>query len=93
MPFSKQVANIGSEVSRACRWKHKGSVERMNNAFDRALDLLDMTVECVSGTKRRELLRLREVMCDYFVGDNIYGSNDYLMTHYFDVFAFVKNDC
>jgi hypothetical protein len=90
MSFASQMANIGSEVSRACNAKNSGNIKRLNNSFDRALDLLDMTIELSSGSRLKELCRLREVMCDFFVGENLYKSDSYLMTHYFDVFAFVK---
>ncbi len=45
MPFAQQMANIGSEVFRAENWKKKGKPARMQNAVDRALELLDFTVQ------------------------------------------------
>ena len=44
MPFAQQMANIGSEVFRAGKWKEKEKTERAQNAADRALELLDFTV-------------------------------------------------
>ena len=41
MPFAQQMANIGSEVFRAGKWKEKEKTERAQNAADRALELLD----------------------------------------------------
>ncbi len=74
MPFAQQMANIGSEVFRAENWKKKGKPARMQNAVDRALELLDFTVQTMLHDHRtpRELLRLRELICDYFYGDNFF---------------------
>lgn len=88
MSFAEQMANIGSEVSRACRWKEKGKPEMMGHAFDRCLELLDFTIALSNGPRLRELVRAREVLCDYFVGDNVYGSTGEGWMRYFDAFAF-----
>lgn len=87
MPFCEQMANIGSEVSRAIRWKEKGCVERMEAAVDRCLELSDFTVALQRGTRRRELLRAREVLCDFFLGENIYHSTADQIQRYYDCFA------
>lgn len=88
MPFYEQMANIGSEVSRACKWKEKEKPEMMQKAFERGLELLDFTIEDSRGPRLRELLRAREVMCDFFAGDNSYNSTQEQMKRYFDVFAY-----
>lgn len=86
-PFFEQMGNIGSEVSRACRWKEKQKPEMMEKAFERGLELLDLTIQCSRGPKRRELLRAREVLCDFFVGSNEYRSDPVHLQRYFDAFA------
>lgn len=86
--FAEQMANIGSAVSRACRWKEKGRPEMMGHAFDRCLELLDFTITMSKGPRLRELVRAREVLCDYFVGDNVYCSTGDEWMRYFDAFAF-----
>lgn len=88
MSFFEQMGNIGSEVSRACKWKEKGKPEMMQKAFERGLELLDFTIEESNGARLRELLRARETMCDFFVGDNVYNSTPEQMKRYFDIFAF-----
>ena len=88
MSFAEQMANIGSEVSRACRWKEKGRPEMMSHAFDRCLELLDFTIALSKGPRLRELTRAREVLCDYFVDENIYHSTSEGWLRYFDAFAF-----
>lgn len=90
MPFAQQMGNIGSEVSRACKWKEKQKPEMMEKAFYRGLELLDLTISLSRGPRLWELLRAREVMCDFFAGDNEYQSTPQQMIRYYDIFAFVK---
>lgn len=40
----EQMANIGSEVERAISWKNKNSKEYSAMAFERALELIDLTL-------------------------------------------------
>lgn len=97
MSFEEQMANIGSEVSRAARWKRKGNADREAAALDRALELLDLSIESVLVNHRKddasrlsklkELTRCREVICDYFVGDNEYNTDPDRLIKYFDQFA------
>jgi len=89
LPFSEQMANIGSEVFRAGKWKAKGKEERAQNASDRALELVDFTVSDMIEKHRspRELLRMREVLCDYFYGENQYGSTSESLNQYFEPFS------
>lgn len=95
MSLAEQMGNIGSEISRVIRWKTKGNTERMNGALDRALELIDLSIQWAqTGEVRRahpgalhELCRLREVVCDYYCGENAYLSNDNDMLRYFDAFA------
>lgn len=70
----EQLGNIGSEVSRALNGKERGDQAMMQNAMYRALELIDLTVADEKWHFRlKELLRIREVLCDYFFGDNIYS--------------------
>ena len=89
MPFAQQMANVGSEVFRASKWKDKGNLDRAVNAAERALELLDFTVAGFLEQQRspRELLRLRELLCDYFFGDNVYASTGNSLNRYFDAFS------
>lgn len=85
-----QLGNIGSEVSRAI--KNQDKPARFRGAFDRALELFDLTIECTSpdaiGTLR-ELCRAREEFCDYFNG-NTYNTNPKKMQKYYDDFAMMR---
>ncbi len=66
MPFLEQMANIGSEVERALNWKARQNADYSRKAFERALELVDLTLESASGMARfKELARLRaEILCD-----------------------------
>lgn len=89
LTFSEQMANIGSEVIRAIKWKNKNNAKLSQNAFDRALELLYLTIENKKNKSRlRELTRLHEVLVDYFNCDNIYKSSDKLWQQYFLAFNY-----
>jgi hypothetical protein len=71
LPFGEQIANVGSEVERTISWKSKGREDVSWRAFDRAIELLDPTIADAKNRKRlKELLRVRELLADYFVFDN-----------------------
>ncbi|MDD5422888.1 MAG: hypothetical protein WC592_08550 [Candidatus Omnitrophota bacterium] len=90
MPLCEQMANVGSEVDRALNWRSKGNADHSRNAFERALELMDLTIESASSFARlKELTRVREAMVDYFMGQNIFGSTDELWRSYFMYFAYV----
>lgn len=87
--FLEQMANIGSEVERAIKWKNKNNSQYSRMAFERTLELLDLTVENEKDKNHlKELLRLREALADYFVFENIYGSSDEKWHNYFYAFSF-----
>jgi hypothetical protein len=67
----EQLGNIGTEVARAARAKEAGNEVRARKAFERALELLDLTIadERWRGPKRREICRAREVVCDFIADD------------------------
>ncbi len=84
MSLAEQMAHIGSEVLRALAWRQKGNERYSGMALDRALELLDLTIKDYRHrTRLKELCRLREVICDYFLGDNEYQSTDALWKSYF----------
>ncbi|OGZ33110.1 MAG: hypothetical protein A2174_01080 [Candidatus Portnoybacteria bacterium RBG_13_41_18] len=84
LSFFEQMANIGSEVERAIGWKKKQNIEYSQMAAERALALSDLTIEDLKNKKRlRELMRLREILADYFYGNNSFSSSDTLWYNYF----------
>jgi len=84
-----QLGNIGSEVERAIGWREKGNSAYAERAFERALELLDLSLaDSKNRTRLRELTRLREGLVDYFCFDNVYGSSDESWRRYFRFFAY-----
>ena len=89
LTFLEQMANIGSEVERALNWKAKNNAAYTQKAFERALELLDLTLDSVKGAARlKELLRVREAIADYFVGSNQFNSTEASWRRYFLPFAY-----
>ena len=82
----EQMANVGAEIGRAINSKKE--VEKSRSAFERGVELLDLTIEDSKnhGSALKELCRLKSVLVDYFVGENIYKSNDQLWNSYFYFF-------
>lgn len=89
MSLAEQMLNIGSEVSRANRWRSKGNVEQTKNAVYRALELVSLTIDAQRGRHSLgEFTRLYEVLCDYYLGDNLYHTDGASLQKYFDKFVF-----
>ena len=87
LSFAEQMSNVGSEVERTISWKAKGRLDFSERAFERALELLDLSVaDAKNRTRLKELLRVREGMSDHFVFDNFYQSSDESWQRYFRVF-------
>lgn len=89
MTLEEQLGNIGSDVARVFLWRqrcHKGYEEK---AIERSLQLLDCSLsdERWKGPKRREIARVREVLCDQFLRAGLYGGTPESLQRYFDFFA------
>ncbi len=71
----EQLANVGSEVERALRWRAKHQEAYGRQAFKRALELIDLTLADFKNASRlKEVARLRELFVDNFFGSNQYFS-------------------
>lgn len=89
MSFFEQMANVGSEVERTLKWKEKENEEYSKLAFERALELLDLTLADKKNFSRlKELARTREALADYFVFENEYHSSPKSWRDYFFVFNY-----
>lgn len=85
-----QLANIGSEVIRALSWQKKGNKEYAQLAFERALELFDLTIADPKNRKRlKEVCRAREVVADFFAGDNQYRTPAQYLKKYFIQFNYL----
>lgn len=87
LTFAEQMGNVGSEVSRARRWQGRDQAV-LEGAVERALELLDLTIEDPRWRSRlRELTRARELLCDALLGGKEYGSSFEDLDRYFFQFA------
>lgn len=88
LPFLEQMAHIGSEVERALNWRAKDNAAYSQQAAERALELMDLTLDAVHGLSRlKELARAREALVDYFAGTNQYKSTEASWRKYFAAFT------
>ena len=67
-----QLGHITSEFVRAKNWQVKNDLENRNRALERALELIDATLENCAPSKRNEFARLREVTAHCFAGSDAY---------------------
>lgn len=85
----EQMGNAGSEVGRAIKAKRSGRDERVDGAIERALDLLDATVEVLVKQKSprvKEVLRAREEFLRLFY-DGTFEDDAENIERYFMQFA------
>jgi hypothetical protein len=86
----EQLANVGSEFERAASAYQRADRERFERAFERMLELLDLTIADPRWRPRgrlRELVRLREELCDFFHGNEAYGTSLETLKRYFLYFG------
>ncbi|MBI1747362.1 MAG: hypothetical protein HYR55_12335 [Acidobacteria bacterium] len=89
LSFFEQMANIGGEVERALNWKARQNHEYSQKAFERTLELIDLTIDSVTGMARfKELSRVREAIVDFFAGSNQFGSTEISWKRYFLPFTY-----
>jgi hypothetical protein len=90
LALAQQMGNTGSEVSRTLKWRSRNP-QIAQGALERALELIDLTRDDprhrVSAGRLREICRVREVLLDFLVGPNQYGSTEAGLQRYFDEFA------
>ena len=84
MSLLEQMSNIGSEVDRALNWKVKNNIPFSEKAVDRALELLDLSLDSTRDFPRlKEFARTRELLVDYFYGANEHQSSEISWRKYF----------
>ncbi|MBI4422318.1 MAG: hypothetical protein HY554_01245 [Elusimicrobia bacterium] len=83
----QQLANVGSEVSRALSWRGRDP-KHFDGAMVRALELLDLSIEDPRWRRRlKELTRARELLCDAWLGGPEHGTDLAGLDRYFLEFA------
>ena len=83
----EQLANVGTDIARTIQWKQQGNIDYKTKAFERALELLDLTIADPKNRKGtlKEILRVREALIDHFVYDNECQTTDaYWQQYFFD---------
>ena len=89
LSFVEQMANIGSEVERFLNWRSKNNDAYSVQAFERALELIDLTLEDSRNAKRlKEPARAREAIVDFFLGNMEFAGTEESMRKYFSFFAY-----
>lgn len=89
LSFIEQMANIGSEVERALNWQAKHNAGYCRQAFERSLELIDLTLDSARFFPRlKEVARLREAIVDYFSGANQFMFTDPSLRKYFSNFIY-----
>jgi len=59
---------IANELNRAKNWIEKKDFEEVRNCYERALELLDLTIATAKAKNRlKEYLRLREMMAKFYI--------------------------
>jgi len=88
-----QLGTIGTEIGRAISWHHNPSFGNPDDCIQRATDYLNilLSLKTLSFGKRRELARIKEVLNDWYYGDNIYQTNDHDWDNYFLPFSIAAN--
>lgn len=87
----EQMGSIGAEVGRAVNATRAGKDRRANTAIDRAVDLLDATVEVLVAQRSprvKEVLRAREEFLRLFF-DGTFEEDADNIVRYFNLFALV----
>lgn len=89
LSLAEQLGNVGSEYGRALNWKLKNQPQYFQKAFERMLELLDLTINDIRWQKTgiKELCRLREVACAELLDDKELSGNPESLNKYFLHFA------
>ena len=89
LSLMEQMANIGSEISRADKWQGKDK-KLFWGAVERALELFDFTLTDSRWKNRlREIARVKELFCDAVLGGREYSSSLKDLEQYFLHFGLI----
>lgn len=87
LSLAEQLGNVGTEFERVMKAKQQGNSQREEKSLARFLELLDLTLQDSrwSGSRRRELARLREQSLTVLEdGKSLEG-----LRNYYQYFAFL----
>ncbi len=64
----QQLLMIANELNRAKNWVKKGDKKEIKSAYERALELLDLTISVINKKSMlKELLRFREILSSEYL--------------------------
>ncbi len=67
-PHHQRILMIANELNRAKNWLKKKDYTEVKNCYERAFELLDLTIETSKKEgELRELLRFREVLAELYI--------------------------
>ena len=66
--FDQQILMIGNEMNRASSLLDRGAWDHARRGYERVLQLVDLTVTALTPTRRRELLRWRDLVAALYIG-------------------------
>lgn len=71
LSLGQQMGHVASEIARARHWQEKGDTQSRNKALERALELIDLTLQDSRWkSKSSDILNLRQVISDSLSGNN-----------------------
>lgn len=74
LSLAQQLGNIGSEINRVNTFFKRNEKEKLEKAFERALELIDLTLSDIRWKHRlREITRSRELLCSLFFDTETYS--------------------
>jgi len=86
--LEQQMANIGSEVTRAVNLKEKNNKELSESSAWRVLEMIDSTLSDTRWKGRlKEVFLLRDVFCDYIFNHGNFSVSGNNLKEYFLPFA------
>jgi hypothetical protein len=92
LTLAEQLGNIGSEISRAIRWRDRDR-NHFLRAIERGLELFDLTLSDPRWKgRRKEIARAREILCDIVYGDSSYSTTLEDLDRYFTGFAIAARE-
>ncbi len=86
--LTQQLGHIASEITRARYWTKEKDVTNRDKALERSLELIDLTISDARWKGRlKEIVRLREVVCDWLTHGNNYEISPEALEKYCTDFA------
>ena len=80
--WREKMGHIASEMSRAKHWEERGDAESRARALERALGMIDVTLQCYRDARRREISRLRELTAHCLTNSKAYDVSLDDLEHY-----------